>query len=149
MDDRAGAEEQKTLEKGMIPDVEKSSGHTENHPVVASHSSAEKSQANPQDDDADVLNAMVGEQAFQVVLANGKGDTQDARQNPQCQQGHAPPKRRMRNQRSNAKDAVNPHLDNNSRHQGGHVTGSAGMGTGKPDVKRHDAGLQTKTHQGQ
>ena len=86
MDDRPGAQEQERLEKGMVPHVEQGPAQTEHNPISSTQGAPEHGQAHTHDDDANVLNAVVSEQALQVMLADGEGDAQHARSHSQSQQ---------------------------------------------------------------
>ena len=90
---------------------------------VAAQRAADQGQAEAHDDDADVLDAVVGQQPLQVVLADGEGDPQDARDHAQAQDDAAPFQRRIRQQRRDPDQAVNAHLDDDARHDGRNVAG--------------------------
>ena len=55
-----------------------------------SRRTADHGQAEAHDDDADVLDAVISQQPFQVVLADGEGDSQDARDHAQPQDDRRP-----------------------------------------------------------
>ena len=96
VDDRAGAEEQQGLEQRVVPDVQQAAAQAEDDPVRAAQRTADQGQAEAHDDDADVLDAVVGQQPLQVVLADGEGDPEDARDHAQRQDDDAPGQRRVR-----------------------------------------------------
>ena len=85
VDDRAGTEEEQGLEQGVVPDMQQAAAQAEDDPIRAAQRTADQGQAEAHDDDADVLDAVVGEQPLQVVLADGKGDPEDARDHAQRQ----------------------------------------------------------------
>ena len=99
VDDGAGAEEQEGLEQGVVPDVQQAAAQAQDDPIRAAQRTTDHGQADAHDDDADVLDAVIGEQPLQVVLADGKRDPEDARDHAQRQENHAPGERRITEQR--------------------------------------------------
>ena len=90
---------------------------------------------------------MVGEQALEVVLAEGEGDAEDARDDPEGEKGE--PQRaagRGKSERTRS-EAVDARLDDDPRHQGGDVAGRRGVRAREPDVERHEAGLEAEARE--
>ena len=99
MHHRSGAEEQERLEEGVVPDVQQGPAQAQDDPIGPPQRAADQGQAEAHHDDADVLDAVIGQQPLQVVLADGKGHAQHARDDPQPQHHVAPGQRRRRQQR--------------------------------------------------
>ena len=99
MHHRPGAEEQKRLEQGVVPDVQQGPAQAQDDPIAALERPADQRQAEAHHDDADVLDAVVRQQPLQVVLADGKGHAEHARDDSQRQHHVAPRQRRRRQQR--------------------------------------------------
>ncbi|VTR64888.1 hypothetical protein DESC_270035 [Desulfosarcina cetonica] len=102
MQDHARAHEKKGLEDGVIEHVQEGAGKAEDghDGVLGLH--ADHADAHADQDDADVLHAVIGQEAFQVVLAQGIDHAEHAGENTENQH-HATHGRRMQVQ-----DAVNP-----------------------------------------
>ena len=66
--DRAGAEEQQALEERMIEDVEERRGQRQRRRPVHAVGAKGERKAEADEDDADVLDRVIGEQALEVVL---------------------------------------------------------------------------------
>ena len=101
----------------------------------------------PDADDADVLDAVIGEQALEVVLADGEGDAEHRRDHAEAEHETAPPQRRVREERADAHQAVDAHLDEHARHERRHVARRVGVRARQPDVQRHQAGLEPEAGQ--
>ena len=71
---RAGAEEQQALEERMVEDVEERRGQRQRRGAGHAVGPEGERQAQPDEDDADVLDRVVGEQPLQVVLHQGVED---------------------------------------------------------------------------
>ena len=101
-----------------------------------------ESKAEADEDDADVLHGVVGEQPLEVVLHQraehaehagdaGKADHQDA----------PPPRRRTQQVEDDGHEAVHGDLGHHAAHQGGDVAGGSRVGQRQPHVQRHQSGL--------
>ena len=75
----AGREEEQRLEEAVVQHVEQRAAETEGHEVGAPERAAERGQTHADRDDADVLDAAVGEQALQILLRHGERDAEHAR----------------------------------------------------------------------
>jgi hypothetical protein len=75
--DGAGAEEEQGLEEAVIPDVQERAGEGELPPGGVGVFGGDEGAAETDENDADVFDAVVGEEAFEVVLAEGEGDAED------------------------------------------------------------------------
>ena len=65
---RAGAHEQKAFEHGMIHNMKKAAGETKKRQHRRSGADAKKPDAQTHHDNADILDAVIREQPFQIVL---------------------------------------------------------------------------------
>ena len=74
----AGAEEQQALEQAVVEDVEQRGGQRQRRRRLHAMRGERQRQAEAQEDDADVLDRVVGEQALQVVLHQGAEHAQNA-----------------------------------------------------------------------
>ena len=110
---------------------------------------AEGAEPQAQQDDPDVLDGVVGEQALQVVLAQGEGHAEDARQGAQRHQRSAPPDGRIRDPGQEPHQPEDAHLEQHARHQRRNMTGGGGMGRRQPEVQRKDARLEPEAQQEQ
>jgi hypothetical protein len=107
----------------------------------------DQGQPEADEDDADVFDAVVSEQAFQVVLADRERDAQGARNHAQPQDDGAPLGRRVRQQRRDPDDAVDAHLEDDAGQERRDVAGRHRVGAGQPDVQGHHARLQPEPGQ--
>ncbi len=64
MDDRAGTEKKEGLEQRVVPNVQQAAAQSKDDPIHASQRAADQGQAQADDNDADVLNTVVSEQAL-------------------------------------------------------------------------------------
>ena len=100
--------------------------------------------ADTEQDDADVLDGVVGQQALNVVLVEGVDDAQDRRDGSEDQDHEAPPEldARTREQvETDLEDSQDADLDHAAGHEGGHVGRRLGVRLGQPGVQRDDTGL--------
>ena len=86
----------RALNSAWFQTCSSAAAQAEDDPVRPAQRTADQGQAEAHDDDADVLDAVVGQQALQVVLADGEGDAQDARDHAQRQHERRPTRRRLR-----------------------------------------------------
>src|SRR5207244_6109694 len=98
VDDGAGTQEEQRLEEGMVPDVQQAPSEAENHPISTPQRTADEGQAEADHDDADVLDAVVGQETLDIMLADGEGDAQYTTDRTQTQERSSPCQRRMGNQ---------------------------------------------------
>src|SRR2546422_6695205 len=68
---RTGTEEQQALEQGVVDGVEDGAGETKNRHSRLPICDAQSTGANAEQDDANVLDAVVGKEPLQVVLGQG------------------------------------------------------------------------------
>ena len=107
-------------------------------------------QAEADEDDADVLDRVVGEQALQVVLHQRVEHAEHRGDAAQHQHDHAgPPGRHAEQVEHDADEAVDGDLGHHAAHQRGDVAGRGGMRQRQPDMQRHEAGLRSGADQRQ
>ena len=99
------------------------------------------------DDDADVLDAVIGEKTLEVVLADGEDDACHAAHRAQRQKKNTPDEWRVRQHRQHPHDRIDTGLDDDAREHGGNVAGCVRVSRGEPDMQRHDAGLDAESHE--
>jgi len=100
----------------------------------------------PHEDDADVLDAVVGEQAFQVMLHQRVEHAQHGGDRADRQHGDTPPVgRRAEKIEEHAGQPVDAGLDEYAGHDRRDVAGRRRMRHRQPDVQWNDAGLDAET----
>ena len=80
---RTGAEEKKGLEQPVIPYVQEPAGQGEEPPRGIAVLRGDERKAEADEDDADVLHAVVGEEPLEVVLAERERDSQHRAHDPE------------------------------------------------------------------
>ena len=100
--------------------------------------------------DADVFDAVVGQQSFEVVFHQRVKHAEHGRDGANRHHGHAPPERRgAKEVEQHPGQTVDAGLDDRAGHQRGNVTGRDRVCHWQPDVQRHDARLDAETEQEQ
>src|SRR6516164_11140582 len=102
----------------MVPDVQERAAQPEDDELRAPQRATEQSEPEPDADDADVLDAVVGEQALDVVLTDREGYSQHARSDAEPEHHAAPPHRWRGEERSDPHEPVDAGLDEDTRHHG-------------------------------
>ena len=147
---RAGAEEQQALEHRVVEDVEQRRGQRQRRGGVQAVGDERQRQAEADEDDADVLHRVVGEQALQVMLHQRVEHAEHGGDAAQHQHDHAgPPARHAQQVEHDADEAVDRDLGHHAAHQRGDVAGRGGMRERQPDMQRHDAGFRSGADQRQ
>ena len=102
------------------------------------------------EDDADVLDGVVGEQALEVVLHQRVEHAEQGGARPDRQNRNAPPPvRRSRQFEHDPDEAVDGDLRHHPAHQRGDMARRGRVGERQPDVQRHDPGLRARADQRQ
>ena len=150
LQDCARAEEQETLERGVIDRVvQRRCQRQDGEPGHAAGPEHEPD-AEGDADDADVLDAAVRQKSLQVVLDEGREDAPQGGRSAQRQEQAAPPGRPTAEEvEADAQETVDPQLDHDARHQRRHVTRCFGVGPRQPDVQGHEAGFRSEPEQGE
>jgi hypothetical protein len=92
----ARAQKEQGLEEPVIPDMEQPAGQGQDSPLRAPLVHGDHGEAQADEDDADVLHAVVGQQTLQVVLAQREGHSEDRA--GASEPGHDPARRRWQRQ---------------------------------------------------
>ena len=133
----------------MVPHVEKASGESEGGPDGPVLDDPENADTEADQDDSDVLDAVVREQPLQVVLGERKNDAEHAGDDPERQQREPQPFRKGRQQGKSPNESVDSHLQDHARQQRRDVAGRRRVRPGEPDVERHDPGLDAEPEKGE
>ena len=150
--DFARAEEEQSLEGGMVEHMEEAAGEAEGGYPCYAVLHAHEADAGRHDHEAHVLHAGVGQQAFQMALAEGfqyaheGGEYADAYEEP------APPCGVFLHGAEEVEgtdDAVEACVQHGAGKQGGNVAGSRRMGFREPDMQGCEAGLGAEADDGE
>ncbi len=145
---RAGAEEQQALEHRVIEDVEEGRSQRERRRGRHLVRLEGERQAKADEDDADVLHRVIGEQALEVVLHQG---VQHAHHRGhaayQRHHGTPPPARRPEQVEHDAHESIDRDLGHDAAHQRRDMARRRRVGERQPDVQRHETGLGTGADQ--
>ncbi len=144
--DRAGIKKEQRLKQAVVPNVQQRAAEAQQDKVGPLKRAANHCQPDPHGNDTDVFNTAVGHQALDVVLTQGKKNTEHPGNRPQPQQHLPAPEFGDRQQGQQANDSIDAHFEHDARHNGGHMARGVGMCPRKPNVQRHQPGLETKTH---
>ena len=90
VDDLARPEEEERLEEAVVDDVEERARETEERPLRPARRAPREAGPEAEDDDPDVLDAVPGEEALEVVLPEGEGDAEDGRGDAEDEERVAP-----------------------------------------------------------
>ena len=102
----------------------------------------------PDKDDADILDGVIGEQPFEVVLHERVQHTHDGRDASECEHHDAPPpSRRSGEIEDDPDETIDGDFGHHAAHKAGDLTGRGRMRKRQPDVEWHDAGLRAGTEQ--
>ena len=147
---RAGAEEQQALEQRMIEDVQQRRGEGERRcPVQAMRFEGER-KTEADEDDADILDRAVGENALQVVLHQRVQHAEHGGDAAKREHEHAPPPDRRSEQIENdAHEGVDRDLGHHAAQQGRDVARCGGMGERQPGMQRHEARFRSGADEGE
>jgi len=147
--DDAGLEEQQRLGDAVVEGVveagEQQEGAERPLPIGGEdHAAAERGH-----DDADVLDARVGEEALEVALHQPVQDSEHRREDAEGHRQQAPPGRAAALEfEAEERDPENAELDHKPGEEGGAVGGRGRVRLRQPDVQRDEAGLEAEAHQG-
>jgi hypothetical protein len=137
--DRAGAEEEQRLEERVVPDVEEAAGEAEHDPLRSAERAADRRHAEPEQDDPDVLDRVVGEEALEVVLREREDHAEERCQRAQREEHDA--QRRGRSTSASVHQPVDADLittpDMSAEMAGGRAcaAGTSGAASPRPDPK--------------
>ena len=144
----SGAEEQQALEEGVIENVKKRSGECERRSARHAIGLEGERQAQPDEDDADVLDRAVGEQPFQVALHDGIKHAEHGGGAAEHQHHAAPPPDGRPEQiEDDADEAIDRHFGHHAAHQRRDMARGRRVRQRQPDVQRHETGFGTRSEQ--
>ena len=133
----------------MVPHVKKAAGESERCPGGSVLDNAKHADAEPDQNDADVLDAVVREQALQVVLGEGQDHAEHAGDDTEQEQHETQPFRKGRQHGQGPNQSIDPHFQDDTRQEGRDVAGRCGMCPGEPDVERDYSGLDSEREKGE
>ena len=132
------------LKRLVVEDVEERRGHGERRGGGHGVGRKGERETDADEDDADILDGVVGEETFQVMLHQGVQYTEQAGDAGERDDDDAPPPGRWAIEiEDDADGAVDCDLGHDAAHQGGDVAWGRRMGERKPDMERHKTGLRT------
>ena len=115
MQNRARAKKQQALENGVIERVVKPGDQGQGSQVRISERVKHQRRAEPNQDDADVLDAMVGQQALQIVFHQRIEDAYQRRDDTGREHHSSRPQRRdIEEIEQHAREPVDPRLDHDA-----------------------------------
>ena len=91
---RSGTEEQRGFEQAVVNQVIHAADKAQHHQRAVAGRHAGDEGAQPQQDNADILQGVIGQQALNVMLHQRIQSADKGGDHPQRQQHHAPPQRR-------------------------------------------------------
>ena len=139
---RAGAQEQQRLEERVVQAVVQGRGERQGGERGHAEAAKQQREAEPGDDQADVLDRRVGQQALHVGLHGGVHGAEQRTRQADCQRHHPPPPQRKGNQiEAHAQQSVHRGLQHDRAHQRGHRRGRGRVRLGQPGVQRQQARL--------
>ena len=147
MDHRTRGEKEEALEERVIERVQRGPGEAEHRNHRVSVRKAQGPSPYAHQNDPDVLYAMEREEPLDIMLREGPHDSQHARNRAEREYDPSPPRRRRAEQEDGTEQPVDPHLDDDTRHQGRDVRRRRGVGLGQPEVEGDGARLETERDQ--
>ena len=147
---RPGPHEEQPLEHGMVEGVIQGGNQRQGRQIRQLEGGKDHRQTEPDQDDADILDRVIGQQALQVMLHQGIQHTHHRRDQPQRQHDRPPPPGEYLDEVEGETDhAVDGGLEHDAAHQGRNIGGGHRMRLRQPDMQRNDTGLGGKTEKGQ
>ena len=145
---RAGTEEEQALEERVVEHVEERGSQRERRAGGLLVGLKRQRQPEPDEDDADVLHRVVGEQPFQIVLHQRVEDAECRGHAAEHEHDEAgPPGRRADQVEDDPDEPVDGDLGHDAAHQRGDVARRGRVRERQPNMKRHKAGLRAGTDQ--
>jgi hypothetical protein len=142
MQHRARREEQQALEKGVVERVIQDRGQRDRREQRLAVRLEEDDEADAGDDDPDVLDRRIREEALHVGLHRGEDHAEERGEKSQRQRDHAPPPELAAEQvERDAQQPVDRHLQHRAAHQRRDRRRRRRMRLGQPDVQRQETRL--------
>ena len=146
--DRPGAEEQEGLEHGVIDHVEQRRTQSQDDDRVGTRAAARQRDPQSEQDDPDVLDAVVREQPFEIVLHQRVQHTQTGARRAEGNDNGAPPRWAGREPlETQTHQSVDPELDHHARHERRDRGRRDRMGPREPHVERDHSRLGPEADQ--
>ena len=146
--DAARAEEQEPLEHRVIQHVVETRRDADRRDVTAAVRQGHHPCAETEEDDADVLDAVIRQEALEIVLHERIQHAQHRREPSQRDDEHAPREpRHTKAECADAHDSVDAGLDEHAGHQRGNAARRGRMRLRQPDVQRNDARLHAEAEE--
>src|ERR1041384_4540236 len=106
--------------------------------------------ADADQNNADVLDRVKGEKAFEVMLHERVEHTEESRDHAHSKHEAAPPRGAAAQQiEREPQQTIDTHLDHAARHERRDMTRGGRMSAGQPDMQWDDAGLRAEAEEGQ
>ena len=145
-----GAEEQQALEEGVVQRVVEHGRERERGERRRAVPDEQQRESHADQQQADVLDRRVGEQALHVGLHGAEDHAeQRGRQSEHDRQHAPPPQLRLQDLEADAQDPVDRRLQHHAAHQRRHRRRRRGVRFRQPDVQRQHAGLGAEAEQRQ
>ena len=138
-------EKQEAFEHRVIQHVVQTGRQSYGGDVAPPIGESDHPRAKAQENDPDVLNAVVRQESLQIVLHQRIEHPEHRRQASHNEDEHTPGQPRNAEAKcADANEPVNAGLDEHARHQRGDARRRRRMGLGQPDVERNDTGFHTE-----
>ena len=118
MDQCPASQKQERFEQAVIDDMDECAEETAYNEIRSVHLQADKRQPDADEDNTDILDAAVGQQAFQVALTGCQGNAVYCRPCAKQENKPAKPNRLCVKKRQCSQNAINPHLQHHAGHHG-------------------------------
>ena len=138
----------------MVEDVEQRRGHRQRRRRLHAVGAEAERETQADEDDADVLDRVIGEQPLEVVLHQRVEHAEHGGHPAEHDHDRRPPPGQRPHQvEGDADEGIDRDLGHHAAHQRRDVAGRRRVGQRQPDMQRHDAGLGTgadeRQHQNQ
>ena len=150
VEQRAGTQEELALEHRVVERVVEGGHEREHGDTGLTERHGGHGGADAEQDDADVLDGVIGQQALDVMLLQGESHAEDRRDRTEDHDHEAPPDLDARcgeQVETDLQDTEDTDLDHATGHEGGHVGRRLGVRLGQPRVQRDDTGLGTEAEE--
>lgn len=143
--DITGGIKKKGFKKGMVEDMEQGTAKSQGCQQRVPATQANAPQADPQANNPDILDAVVGQQFLQIMLNDSQHDPVNTRHQGYGQQQIAHGGEINGKNQEHAKDPEEPDFNDHPRHDPGDMGRGGRMGIRQPGVERDKSGLDAKT----
>ena len=147
--DRPRAEEQRGFKQAMVKQMVQTTDQAQRHHHRLLQRQTGDANAQTQQDNADVFQSVVRQQALNVVLHQRVQSADKRGDHPQHQQGNAPPQRLSISQQRDGENAEQTHFHHHGRKQRGGRCAGISMRRRHPTVQRDNARQQAKAQHAQ